>query len=298
MRVVLASFEGRSDEFSDDLRIVSTLRGRGVDARVHAWTDADVGWDEADLVVVTTTWDYTLRQAHFLDWVRSRKSPVLNDPALLVWNCDKHYLADLASAGIPTVPTSFVSPGEPLRPLVGEVVVKPTVSAGARDTGRFGPNAYPGARALIARVHASGRTAMVQPYLASVERVGETAVVIIDGLVSHVLRKRAVLRPDEVAPVRAGALGVAEAMFDPELVRAGVGRDDELALAERVLHYVERRFGSTPLHLRVDMLQGRSGTSQLLELEAVEPHLYLTETATGVQRMAEAILRRAQRPRH
>jgi hypothetical protein len=136
--------------------------------------------------------------------VRSRKSPVLNDPALLVWNCDKHYLADLASAGIPTVPTSFVSPGEPLRPLVGEVVVKPTVSAGARDTGRFGPNAYPGARALIARVHASGRTAMVQPYLASVERVGETAVVIVDGRVSHVLRKRAVLRPDEVAPVRAG----------------------------------------------------------------------------------------------
>jgi hypothetical protein len=176
--VVLASFEGRSDEFSDDLSIVSTLRGRGVDARVHAWTDADVGWDEADLVVVTTTWDYMLRQADFLDWVGGRKSPVLNDPALLVWNCDKHYLADLASAGIPTVPTSFVSPGEPLRPLVGEVVVKPTVSAGARDTGWFGSNAHPGAGALIACIHASGRTAMVQPYLASVERVGETAVVI------------------------------------------------------------------------------------------------------------------------
>lgn len=295
MRVVLASFDGRSDEFSDDLAIAEALGERGVDAQVRSWTQQDAGWDEAELVVVTTTWDYTRRHADFVAWVRARRARVLNDPSLLVWNSDKRYLDDLAAAGNPTVPSTFVSPGQPLAtPLLGEVVVKPSVSAGGRDTGRFSPDAHESAHELIARILASGRAALVQPFLASVDAVGETAVVIVDGQVSHVLRKRAVLRPDEVAPVRSDALGAAEAMYDPDLVRADVAGDDELALAGRVGHYVAERFGSTPLHMRVDMVRGPDGDPQLLELEAVEPHLYLTESDTGVARMAAAILRRLE----
>ena len=80
------------------------------------------------------------------------------------------------------------------------MIVKPSVSAGARDTGRFGPALHDEARALIATIHESGRTAMVQPFLASVDEHGETALVFIDGEFSHSLRKRSVLQPDEVAP--------------------------------------------------------------------------------------------------
>jgi len=292
MRVVLASFDGGSKDVSDDPAIVAALRRLGVHADVRPWTDRDAGWDEAALIVVRTTWDYTQRHAQFVAWVRSQTSPVLNDPALLVWNSDKHYLDDVAAAGIPTVPTTFVRPGRPAPPLPGEVVVKPTVSAGGRDTGRFGPSTHEAAAALIAHIHRSGRTAMVQPFVPTVDEIGETAVVLVDGQVSHVLRKQAVLRPDEVAPVRADALGAAEAMYDPDLVRACAGQDDELALAERVLGYVRDRFGTTPLQLRVDMLRDATGAPQLLEVEGVEPHLYLTETTGGVERMAGAIVRR------
>ncbi len=100
------------------------------------------------------------------------------------------------------VSTEFVGPGDPLPELDGEVVVKPTISAGARDTGRFSACAHAGALALVARLREEGRTAMVQPYLPAVEEHGETAIVFIGGEISHVLRKGAVLGADEEAPIR------------------------------------------------------------------------------------------------
>jgi glutathione synthase/RimK-type ligase-like ATP-grasp enzyme len=223
--------------------------------------------------------------------------PLENAPALQLWNSDRRYLADLAAAGIPTVPTRFVAPGAAAPELAGEVVIKPSVSAGGRHTGRVGPRAHAAARALLAEIAASGRTAMVQPYVAGVERAGETAVVVIDGAVSHVLRKGAILAPDEVAPARADALAAAERMYDPALVRASTARPDELALAERVLAFVEQRFGTRPLFVRVDLLRAADGTPVLLELEAIEPSLYTDEAPGSAARLADAILVRARAAR-
>src|SRR5205085_4731878 len=129
----------------------------------------------------------------------------------------------------------FVAHGGELPALDGEVVVKPTVSAGARDTGRFAPASHDGARDLVVHITEGGRVAMVQPFLPAVDERGETAVVFVDGEVSHVLRKRAVLRPDEVAPVREDGVGAAEAMYDEDLVRTGEATEAEIALAERII---------------------------------------------------------------
>ena len=112
--------------------------------------------------------------------------------------------------------------------------MKPAISAGGRDTGRFGTGEAARAIELLEEIRASGRTAMVQPYLSAVDDAGETAVVLVDGEISHELRKGAVLRPDEVAPVRDDALGAAEVMYDLDLVRVSVADDDERALARRV----------------------------------------------------------------
>jgi hypothetical protein len=305
MRLVLASFAGMDEEFSDDPALAEALRTSGASVDVVPWTDPAYDWRAADLVVVRTTWDYTLHHAEFVGWVRGLPVPVLNEPALLEWNADKHYLADLAASGLPVVPTRFVPPGAdlPAELLAGlaadhsEVVVKPSVSAGGRDTGRFSVASLPAARALVARITRSGRTAMLQPFLAGVEERGETAVVVLDGVVSHVLRKRSVLRPDEVAPLRDDALGAAEVMYDPELVRASSATAAELALVHAVLAEVRDRFGTTPLLCRVDLLPGPDGPV-LLELEAVEPHLYLTEAPEALVRLAAAILQRVSPTGH
>lgn len=281
MRVAFATCSTLRDGTSDDRPVAEQL---GADVR--AWDDPAVDWDEYDRVIVRSTWDYTLRLDAFLDWCeRVGPGRLRNDPALVAFATDKRYLSQLA---VPTVPTAFVGPGDPLPALSGEVVVKPNVSAGARDTGRFGAQMHDEARGLIERIRAGGRVALVQPYQAAVDARGETALVYFGGRLSHVLRKRAVLRPDEIAPVADDELGTALVMDEHDLVVAGTADAAERGLAERVLAEVEERFGR-PLYARVDLVAGAHGEPLLLELEVVEPALFLELAPGSAERFADAI---------
>lgn len=290
--VAIAGFTGRPAEFRDDEILLERLWSRGLDAVGPTWDDPAVDWDGFDLVVARSPWDYTTRLDEFLEWTASVRAPLESPAEVIAWNCDKRYLADLRDADVPIVATTYVAPGDEIPPLASEVVVKPTLSAGARNTGRFRPEHGAEAVELIERIHSLGRTAMVQPYLSSVEASGETAVVLIGGEISHVLRKRSLLRADEVAPVRTDGLGVAEVMYDPGLVVEGEADDHELALAGTVLGAVRDRFGVVPLVVRVDMLRDAAGSPVLLELEAIEPNLYFSEAPEAADRLADAIVTR------
>jgi hypothetical protein len=257
-------------------------------ATFEVWDDPSVDWAAYDRVVLRSVWDYTWRADEFLPWCRAVGPERLrNTPDLVAFNSDKRYLESLP---VPTVPTRFVAPGEPVPDLSGEVVVKPTMSAGARDTGRFGPATHDEARALVERITAGGRTAMVQPFLEDVDERGEVALVHFGGELSHVLIKRSVLAPDEVAPVAAESpLGVAAVMLEDDLVTGGEASPDEQALARSVLDELAERFGGVPLYARVDVVRDGDGQPVLLELEAVEPHLYLATSPGAAERFARAI---------
>ncbi|HSK14994.1 MAG TPA: hypothetical protein VK915_02385 [Gaiellaceae bacterium] len=290
MRIALATSASTPPQFDDDRLLIEALAGRGAVAEPAVWDDPSVAWDRFDLVVLRSTWDYPRKREAFLAWVESLGNRVRNSAAVVRWNSDKRYLTDLVVQGLPVVPTLFVAPADPIPAFEGEVVVKPTVSAGGRDTGRFGPAAHHAARALVDRLQREGRTAMVQPYLPSVDVRGETALVFVAGRFSHALRKRAVLRPDEEAPVRRDALGAAEAMYDPDLVEATEASSAEQATANAVLRELARRFGAAPTFVRVDVLAAQDGDPVLLELEAVEPYLYLAGAPGAADRLAGAIL--------
>ena len=291
MHIAIATSAAMPGGF-DDADLARALLEAGADRALSVvWDDPGAEWHRFDRVVVRSVWDYTFRREEFLAWADGVGPAVLrNEPAVLRWNSDKRYLADLAATGLPVVATSYVAPGDPAPAFEGEVVVKPTVSAGARDTGRFGPATHSAARALIARLGARGATAMVQPYLPAVDDRGETAIVMFAGAVSHVLRKRAVLRPDEEAPLAEGDIGAALVMFEEDLVTAGEASDAELALAERVVGAVTERFGSVPLIARVDLLSDAAGEPVLLELEAIEPALYFAQAPGAAARLARAAL--------
>jgi len=274
----------------DDHRLATELRGRGGRVALLAWDDPGADWDAFDLVVIRSTWDYTRRRDAFVAWAERIGDRLRNPPALVRWNADKRYLADLAAAGLAVTPTAFVAPGDGRIELEGEVVVKPTVSAGARDTGRFGPAAHHAAGALIGRLLAAGRTAMVQPYLGSVDERGETALVYLDGELSHVLKKRAVLGPDEEAPLSDHPLEPAAVMWEEDLVTAGRASTAERDTAEAILAFVAERFGSQPLYARADLLADGGGEPVLSELELIEPGLYLETAPQAAGRFAEAIL--------
>lgn len=292
MRIGLATSAAVPPDLDEDTLLVSALRARGVDAVGVVWDDPAVRWEEFDTVLLRSTWDYPRKHEPFLTWVDALEPRVQNPARVVRWNSDKHHLADLADAGIPVVPTSFVGPGSRIPQLEGEVVVKPTVSAGGRDTGRFGPATYDQATRLVRRLHAQGRTAMLQPYLSSVDDAGEAALVFIGGRFHHAARKRAVLRPDEEAPVRDDEIGGAEVMYDPTIVRPGTASDRELEVATEAIAYLRDRFDVDPLYGRVDLVAGEDGSPLVLELEAVEPNLFLRLSPGAADRLADALLGR------
>jgi hypothetical protein len=168
--------------------------------------------------------------------------------------------------------------------------VKPVVSAGARDTGRFGPAAHAEAVALLRRITSDGRVAMVQPYLERVDEAGETAIVFFRGDASHVLSKRAVLEPDEEAPIREDELRAAAVMWEEDLVGPGEADTEQRRLAARVVDWVRARFDGWPLYARVDLLPKSGGSWVLGELEVVEPNLYLATSDGAAKRFAAAVL--------
>jgi glutathione synthase/RimK-type ligase-like ATP-grasp enzyme len=195
------------------------------------------------------------------------------------WNTDKRYLADLNAAGLAVVPTTFLSPGAPVVPVDGPCVVKPTISAGSRDTAR---HEHPGAATEHAQALLDdGRDAMVQPYVAEVDADGETALLYFDGVFSHAIRKAALLAD--------GPAAVA-GLFAPENITPREPRPEERALGDAVIAEVGRRFGPL-LYARVDVI---GPDPMVLELELTEPSLFFSHSPGSAQRYAAAIRARGR----
>jgi len=263
----------------------SALTELGVAATTQVWTEPDVPWHQFDLVLANGAWDNIHRPDEFLTWAdtTSRHTLVVNPPGTLRWNMDKHYLAELAAAGVATVPTRWLLAGDPpadddvFPP--GEFVVKPSVSGGGYQTARYRADDGDGARAHVARLHQGGRTAMVQPYQEAVDTNGETALIFLAGHFSHAVRKGPLLR--------AGAgtrddLWRDEHLSPIEPVRAQLGvAIDALSAAEGLL-------GPTT-YARVDLIPLDDGTPAVLELELLDPALFFEVHPPAVSRFAQIL---------
>ena len=256
------------------------LRGLGVAVDFAVWDDPGVDWGAVDLAVVRSAWDYARRRDDFLAW--AREVPRLANPAaVLAWNTDKRYLAELAAVGAPVVPTRWYAPGDPPPRPLGPVVVKPSVSAGARDTRRHDD---PDAATLHAsELLAAGRTVMVQPYVRAVDAAGETGLVFVSGQFSHAFGKGALLTAGERAT---------SALFAEELISPRTPSSRERDVAEGVLDAAELR-GPVPrselLYARIDLVPGDDGEPLLLELELAEPSLFFGSAPGSARRWADAV---------
>lgn len=254
------------------------------------WRDTSVPWGDADLVVVRSTWDHTRAHEQFVRWTRaaSATTRIANPAPVIGWNTCKSYLVDLNGAGLPVVPTTIFRPGDALSlPDSGEYVVKPLIGAGSIDTLRAQPGSESetAAKALAMRLLADDRGVVTQPYIASVDSAGETAIVMIAGAVSHVVRKGPIL-------VRGAAL--VEGLFAPEDITGHIATPAEIALATAAERECARR--GDLLYCRVDMVQADDGLPVILEVELAEPSLFLTHAPGSAERLAAAIALRAAAP--
>ncbi len=276
--------------FDEDLPpLQRALEEAGAQVAVADWDDPHVDWRRFDLALPRSTWDYTLRPAEFRVWAErvAGETRLLNPPSVLLWNTDKHYLAELRAAGVPVVPTQFIEPGEDAgatidaflaRHRTAEVVVKPAIGAGSRNAQRHLSSDVAGIRTHVERLRNARHSVLLQPYLDRVNEYGETALVYFAGRFSHAVRKGPVLR--------AGAAAIEE-LFTPEEITARVPRSEELSLAECALASTP---SGTPLYARVDLLRDEAGRPCLLELELTEPSLFFKSAPGAAERFARQIL--------
>ena len=254
--------------------LTAELTQQGVRHRVLRWTDPAVG-DGADLVVVRTPWDYIHRHQEFLDVCSAVDAPVLNPPDVLAWNSHKGYLVELAEAGVPVVPTRLVRAGagaalEPAEAATA-LVVKPAVSSGSRGAGRFEPG-DPAAGLHLAGLVDAG-DALVQPYVASVAERGERSLIFLGGEFSHAVDKLPAAGDYRVQEMYGGRY------------RTHTPTEAELAAAASALAAAA---AAGLLYARVDLVDGDGGP-QVMELELIEPELFLGFAAAAPRRLAGLI---------
>ena len=279
MHVALATAAAAGRDLDEPL-LVEALR-RAAYPEVVAWHDAAVDWGRYDRVVLRSTWDYADRRAEFLAWTESvaRRTRLLNPPEIVRANTDKHYLAGLDWVGVPTVPTEFAAPGEPLElPREGSFVVKPAVSNGSRDTMRCAQSDRDVAAALAAKLHGQDRTVMVQPFIDSVDERGETAMVHLGGRWSHAIGKD---------PILSEGTEPSDGLFAEETLTPRTPSDAEVAVASAALDALD---ASDLVYARVDLVAGEDGAPLALEVELTEPSLFLREAPGAADRLARAIL--------
>ncbi|WP_144121597.1 ATP-grasp domain-containing protein [Catellatospora sichuanensis] len=267
----------------DDRLVLPALAALGVDAEPVVWDDPSADWSAYDLVVLRSPWDYAQRHDEFLAWAGGVPR-LVNPVETVAWNTDKRYLAELAAAGLPVTPTTFLAPGDAWTPPAGDgdYVIKPSVSAGSRDTGRYGPADAAQAVAHVRRLQAAGRITMVQPYLPAVDSYGETALLFFADpatgrlAYSHAIRKGPMLTgPDE---------GL-ETLYKPEEITPRVPTAAERAVGQAVVATLPDGL----VYARVDLIPDERGNPLLVELELTEPSVFMLHDENAATRLATAI---------
>lgn len=270
----------------DDRHLLAALRQAGLEAAPLVWEDPHQDWSVPRLCVIRSAWDYCWRREQFVSWAVSaaRQTELWNSAAMVRWNTHKSYLCDLASRGIPTVPTLLLSRGSRVR-------LKSTLEErGWSDAVIKAAVAQSGRYALLARRDQPEKgqahldrllpheDMLLQPFVASVPEEGEVSLIYIEGEFIHAVRKRAPPGDFRVHDDYGGSVTL-------EAPPAG-----HIELGVRAL----ASLGEPTLYARVDLVNDSRGEPMIMEFELVEPELFFRHSTEAVSRMLDAISRRLQ----
>ncbi|MDX1945470.1 MAG: hypothetical protein SFU86_08675 [Pirellulaceae bacterium] len=266
----------------EDELLQSALARRGISSVRVDWAAPGVDWSRFRGAVFRTTWDYFDRQPEFLAWLGQvrKQTRLCNDAALIDWNLDKHYLADLAARGIPVVSTRFLERGQTieLEELLdetgwNEAILKPCVSGAARHTYRFdratAAPLQPVAQSLLA-----AESLLVQPFQESVLFDGEDTLMLFGGHYTHAVRK--LPKPGD---------------FRVQDDHGGTVHPHQPSAAQ--IEFAQAAMAAchpAPAYGRVDIVRDHRGDFAVMELELIEPELWLRNHPPAAEKFADAIV--------
>lgn len=270
----------------DDALLTSALQAKGLRVLRVDWADTTVDWSNVKAAVFRTTWDYFHRFSSFSAWldVVEQQTLLINPPELIRWNWDKHYLRDLEQKGIRIPETIFIEPGD--RVTLAELhlatgwnhtVLKPAISGGGRHTYRLDSDNMAVHEEVFGKLVAQ-EAMLLQPFQDNVLSSGEVSMIVIDGIVSHAVLKKA----------KEGDYRVQDDF-------GGKAHPYEASEAEKVFAMeVVAACQITPAYARVDMIWDNDGQMALSELELIEPELWLRHNPPAAELFANAILKQME----
>jgi glutathione synthase/RimK-type ligase-like ATP-grasp enzyme len=270
-----------SNILRDDQLLQEALAQYGLSSTRVDWSRPDVDWSRYRCAVFRTTWDYFDRFDQFKAWLnRVETQTMLCNPATIVrWNMDKHYLADLEARGISVVPSRFVEQGSTttVADLLDETgwsdaVIKPCVSGAARHTYRVCPANAQMVEPIVQQLLAV-ESMILQPFQEGIVQQGEDTLMVFGGRYSHAVRKVAKSGDFRVQDDYGGTVHE----YHPT--------SEQVELAERAVSVCQL----LPAYGRVDMVCDNQGRLAIMELELIEPELWLRCHPPAATAMAAAI---------
>jgi glutathione synthase/RimK-type ligase-like ATP-grasp enzyme len=280
MRVALLSIEDLSDFVADDELLVEPLRGLGHEAEFVPW-QAAVEWQDYGGVVIRTTWDYQNHLPEFLSVLQQieTQTRLANPLEIVQWNADKKiYLQDIEKRGGKIVPTIWGDSKIDSRQIqawfeqlqTDEMVIKPTIGANAQYAFRLKRGAVDAGE--LGKVFEK-RSYMVQPFMRGIVEEGEFSLFYFNGEYSHTILKTPKTGDFRVQEEHGG------------IIQATKPAANLLATGAKIMQYIS----PTPLYARADFVRTDDGEFAVVELELIEPSMYLREAAHAPRMFAEAI---------
>ena len=259
----------------------SAFEAQGLKVDITYWDNPTYEWQETKSVLFRTIWDYFERFNEFCEWLEQvkTKTRLINSYELIKWNIDKHYLKDLSSWGIETVPTYFADKGCNMklheiakRNQWKDLVIKPAISASAFKTYKILANEIQVNEKLFNSL-VQERNMLVQPYFETITQLGEASLMVFDGKFTHAILKKAQPGDFRVQDDFGGT------------VHNYIPTKAEINFAEKVFETCKTK----PVYGRVDIVWDNDKNFYLSELEIIEPELWIRNYPKCAERIAEAV---------
>jgi glutathione synthase/RimK-type ligase-like ATP-grasp enzyme len=305
-RVGFITYAGEAHLTADDQLAVAALARRGVEVVPQIWDQSSAeALRTLDAIVFRSCWDYHLKHEKFAAWIaglRALGMPVFNAPDVLLWNLDKRHLVELQRRGVELPRTALVEAAAPpaelfrpdhraplaeqsarwaekLREFSDEIVIKPTISLNGFDTFRLKRTDTERAQAVVREILAQRRDVLIQDFVPEIASQGETSLLFFGGEFSHASRKLPRTGEFRVQAEHGGRrvhIDAPQALIDRAreiLVTAGLPVEELL-------------------YARVDGVELPGGRFVLMEIEVLDPSLYLEDNPLAADRFAAALVAR------
>ena len=280
-KVALLSMDSLKNFYTYDKLLIEPMSKLGWNAKEISWRNESVNWNNFDAVIVRSTWDYQNDSEKFLsvlENINNSSAHLENDLELMKWNMNKKYLFDLETNGVRIVDTIWEkyfnsnNAYDYFNKLNSEeIIIKPNISANADNTFRISKENYINHIQDIENVFAQ-RDFMIQPFIQNIVDEGEFSLFFFNGEFSHCVLKKPKENDFRVQEEHGGKF------------RSVIPTEQQISIAKNIVN----KLSVLPLYARADLVRIDDNDFALMELEVIEPSLYLNTDKQSPERFAKA----------